>query len=480
MKLRPMPRATAKEHKKLVRTSIKAGTNILVIGGGHAGLCAAISAREAGASVVLLDAAPESMRGGNSRHTRNLRAMHTEPTATLTGQYEAEEYWQDILRVTGGETNEALTRLVIRESYPLLDWLSERGVKFQPSLRGTLSLDRTNAFFLGGGCALINALYRHATQIGVAIHYEKEIEHVELSDGTFRWAETKAGETFRAGAAVLACGGFQANTDWMVEAWGDAARNFLIRGTPLNRGYVLRDLMAQDVLTKGDPRQCHAVAIDARAPKFDGGIVSRLDSVPFGIVVNRAAKRFYDEGQDFWAKRYAIWGRLVAMQPEQIAYSIIDHKMHDLFMPSVFPAITANSIPELAAQLGLDASALTDTISQFNAAARETTCDHTILDGQTTTGLQPNKTNWAQPLDQSPYHAYPLRPGITFTYLGLKVDHQARVQINEDTAAPNLYAAGEIMAGNILGKGYCAGTGMTIGGVFGRIAGINAAAGLTI
>ncbi|NKB98712.1 MAG: FAD-dependent tricarballylate dehydrogenase TcuA [Pseudomonadales bacterium] len=466
------------QSNKAIEDSVDERTEILVIGGGHAGLCAAISAREAGRSVLLLDAASESMRGGNSRHTRNLRAMHTEPTATLTDRYDEEEYWQDILRVTNGQTNEELTRLVIRESFELLHWLSSRGVRFQPSLRGTLSLDRTNAFFLSGGCALVNALYRYAMQIGVVMHYEKEIAHIELSGTSFRWAETKTGETFHADAAVLACGGFQANTDWMVEAWGDAALNFLIRGTPLNRGYVLRDLMQQDVLTIGDPRQCHAVAIDARAPKFDGGIVSRLDSVPFGIVVNREAKRFYDEGEDFWPKRYAIWGRLVAAQPEQIAYSIIDHKVQDLFMPSVYPAITADSIPELATKLDIDPQALSDTISQFNAATDQGTCDHTVLDGRRTTGLLPDKTNWAQTLDRGPYHAYPLRPGITFTYLGLKVDQQARVQMNETTFAPNLYAAGEIMAGNILGEGYCAGTGMTVGGVFGRIAGTSAAAGL--
>lgn len=452
-------------------------SDILVIGGGHAGLCAAITARQLGAKVTLLEAGDRNMRGGNSRHTRNLRAMHPKPTATLTEAYDSAEYWEDILRVTGGHTTEHLTRMVIDQSYELMDWLTAQGVRFQPSLRGTLSLERTNAFFLGGGCALINALYRQAERDAIEVRYQAEITRIEFENNRFKTAVDSTGKRYHAQAAVLACGGFQANTEWMVEAWGEAARNFLIRGTPLNRGFVLKDLMAQGIATIGEPTQCHAVAIDARAPQFDGGIVTRLDSVPFGIVVNQRGDRFYDEGEDFWPKRYAIWGRLVADQPDQIAYSIVDQKVTNAFMPSVFPPLIAQSIAELAAQLHIDADQLSGTIARFNAATQPSQhYDATRLDGVGTTGLTPDKTNWALPLDEPPYHAYPLRPGITFTYLGLVVDERACVQRRGSEPIDNLFAAGEIMAGNILGQGYCAGTGMTIGGVFGRIAGQQAAA----
>ena len=194
------------------------------------------------------------------------------------------------------------------------------------------------------------------------------------------------------------------------------------------------------------------------------------------MVVNQHAERFYDEGEDFWPKRYAIWGRLIAQQPNQIAYAIVDSKVVDQFMPSVYPAIRANSLNELATLLNLDALALERTISDFNAAVVAGDYDPDVLDGCHSEGLQPNKTNWALPIDVPPFFAYPLRPGITFTYLGVEVDAEARVQFKNIGPSANVFAAGEIMAGNILGQGYCAGTGMSIGGVFGRLAGLSASA----
>ena len=191
----------------------------------------------------------------------------------------------------------------------------------------------------------------------------------------------------RGKALVAAAGGFEANIEWLKQYWGEAADNFLIRGTPYNRGDVLRMLLDAGVMPVGDPTQCHAVAIDARAPKFDGGIATRLDSVVFGIMVNRDAQRFYDEGEDTWPKRYAIWGRLIAQQPGQIAYSIIDAKSIHMFMPSIFPAITAPTIAELAGKLSLDPAALEKTVDDFNAAVRPGTFDHTVLDDCRTEGL---------------------------------------------------------------------------------------------
>jgi len=225
----------------------------------------------------------------------------------------------------------------------------------------------------------------------------------------------------------------------------------------------------------GDPAQCHAVAIDARAPLYDGGICTRVDCVSLGIVVNKHAERFYDEGEDFWPKRYAIWGRLVAGQPGQIAYSVIDAKAIGRFMPPVFPGVKARSLPELAHALGIDAAALMRTVSDYNAACRPGSFDHAALDDCATSGLTLPKSNWARPIDTAPFYAYPLKPGITFTYLGVKVNEQAAVHFN-GKPSHNLFAAGEIMAGNVLGKGYTAGVGMTIGTAFGRIAGTQAAA----
>ncbi|MEM1048261.1 MAG: FAD-dependent tricarballylate dehydrogenase TcuA [Pseudomonadota bacterium] len=448
--------------------------DVIIAGGGNAALCAAIMARREGARVLVVEAAPKAMRGGNTRHTRNLRCAHDAGNGILTGPYPVDEFMEDLLRVTGGETDRELAHLTLEESKTLWDWMEAHGVRFQPSLGGTLSLGRTNAFFLGGGKALLNGLYRAAEALGVTVLYDAEIVELFIEDGFFLGAQVRHGDRsdFMPGRAfIAAAGGFEANIDWLKEAWGDAAENFLIRGTPYNRGGVLRLLLDKGLQPVGDPKQCHAVAIDGRAPKFDGGIVTRLDCVPFGIVVNAKGRRFYDEGEDFWPKRYAIWGRLVADQPDQVGYVIIDSKAIDLFMPSVFPPERAETLEALAETMGLDPAALSGTVAEFNAACRPGTFDHTIHDSCATEGLDPPKSHWARPIDTPPYYGYLLRPGITFTYLGVKVNADARMIAADGKPSPNLFAAGEIMAGNILGKGYLAGIGMTIGAVFGRIAG---------
>ncbi len=451
--------------------------DLVVVGGGNAALCAAITAAEQGSRVLILEGAPKPYRGGNSRHTRNFRCMHRAPMAVLTDSYGEEEYFEDLLKVTKGKTDEKLARLAIRRTEECYTWMQDHGVRFQPSLSGTLSLSRTNAFFMGGGKALVNAYYRTAIKLGVEVLYEAQVTHLDRRGNRIEAVEFTYQQQPRRltpKAVVVASGGFQADLDWLASAWGPAAKNFLIRGTPYNKGVVLRDLLDQGAESVGDPTQCHAVAIDGRAPKFDGGIVTRLDCVPFSVVVNNAAQRFYDEGEDVWPKRYAIWGRLVAAQPEQVGYVIIDAKSLELFMPSVFPPIKADSIEALAEKLELPPAALRSTIDEFNVACREGSFHPTELDGLATEGLSPPKTNWARPIDTPPYYGYSLRTGVTFTYLGLKVDETAQVQ-SADGPIENLWAAGETMAGSILGEGYLAGFGMTIGTVFGRIAGQEAA-----
>lgn len=453
--------------------------DVLVIGGGNAALCAALMAREAGASVMLLESAPKEWRGGNSIHTRNLRCMHDAPQDVLQEAYPEEEFWQDLLKVTGGLTNEHLARLTIRASSTCRPWMIKHGVRFQPSLSGTLSLSRTNAFFMGGGKALVNAYYRSAEKLGVQIRYNAAVDRLDIQDGKFKAAYI-GDERIEAKACVLAAGGFESNREWLREAWGQnadgewPADNFLIRGTRFNQGVLIKDMMRHGADMIGDPSQSHCVAIDARAPLYDGGICTRLDCVSLGVVVNKHAQRFYDEGEDFWPKRYAIWGRLVAQQPGQIGYSIIDSKAVGRFMPPVFPGIQADSLPELARKLGLDEAAFMQTLNAYNAACRVGTFDHTALDDCHTAGITPAKTHWALPIDTGPFYGYALRPGITFTYLGLKVDDRAAVHFGGQPS-DNLYVAGEMMAGNVLGKGYTAGVGMSIGTAFGRIAGTEAA-----
>jgi len=482
------------------------GFDVLVIGGGNAALAAALSARESGAGVLVLEGAPKEFRGGNSRHTRNLRCMHDAPTEVMTDAYSEDEFYNDILRVTGGQTNEQLARMTIRASATCTEWMKRQGVRFQHAMGGTLQLGRTNAFFLGGGKAMMNAYYAVAERAGIRVVYNAEVVDLDVVDGKFQSAsvmlhpskpaaglpgtpvhsdpydrgagrEPQEGKPVQIGAKVLvaASGGFESNLEWLKEAWGPAADNFLIRGTPYNKGKVLKRLIELGVESIGDPTQGHCVAIDARAPKFDGGIVTRLDCVSLGIVVNKNGERFYDEGEDFWPKRYAIWGRLVAQQPEQIGYCIIDAKAMGKFMPSVFPPAKAQSIGELAKLVNLPVEKVVATVKAYNDAVQPGTFNHAIMDDCKTSGLQPEKTHWALRIDQPPFYAYGLRPGLTFTYLGVKVNERAMALMKDGRRARNIFAAGEIMAGSILGKGYVAGFGVTIGTVFGRIAGREAA-----
>ncbi len=343
---------------------------------------------------------------------------------------------------------------------------------------------------MGGGKALVNAYFRSAEHLGVQIRYDTPVADIELHNGRFVAAHVPArevqgrhlpAERIEARSCVLAAGGFESNRQWLREAWGQNERgewpsdNFLIRGTRFNDGVLLRRMIEHGADTIGDPTQAHMVAIDARAPLYDGGICTRIDCVSLGVVVNRDGQRFYDEGEDFWPKRYAIWGRLVAQQPGQVGFSIIDQKALGRFMPPVFPGATADSLEALAGLLGLPVQPFVDTVRAYNRACQAGTFDHTRLDDCHTLGLEPVKSHWARPIDTPPYYGYPLRPGVTFTYLGLRTDETAAVHF-AGQPSPNLFVAGEMMAGNVLGKGYTAGVGMSIGTAFGRIAGTSAAA----
>ncbi len=453
--------------------------DVIVIGGGNAALCAALSARHHARRVLLLERAPRHMRGGNTRHTRNVRCAHARGDPYLSGEYTEQEFLDDLSRVNDGRVNLELARYVIRESRTLPAWMTEHGASWQPPLTGTLHLGRTNRFFLGGGKALVNAYNETASRMGITVQYEACVDDLVINDGTFEGAMvSRAGATeiIRGGAVVVACGGFEANLTWLKRYWGDAADNFIVRGTPYNDGKMLAALLEKGVMQVGDPKGFHAIAVDARAPKYDVGIATRLDAIPFGIVVNRSGQRFYDEGEDLWPKRYAIWGKLIAEQPGQIAYCVVDSSTIDRFLPPMYQPFQSNSLQGLAVALDLDPASVARTVQEFNrAAAGNAATRFDALDGVATRGLATPKSNWARPLDHPPFYGLPLRPGITFTYLGVAVDDAARVLDRSGRPFANVYAAGEIMSGNILTSGYLGGFGLTLGSVFGRLAGREAA-----
>jgi tricarballylate dehydrogenase len=453
--------------------------DVVVVGGGNAALVAAISAGRRGARVLLLERAPRHLRGGNTRHTRDIRYAHDEGDAFASGAYREEELLDDLRRVGRGPVDPELARLAVVESKTIPGWMEAQGVRWQRPLRGTLNLGRTNRFFLGGGKALVNRYYQTAETRGVVVAYGAAVTDL-VTDGRSVEAVVVEGAGGRASisarAFVVASGGFEANLEWLGRYWGEAAANFIVRGGPYNDGTVLRRLLDLGAGSAGDPRGFHAIAVDARSPRFDGGIATRLDSIPFGIVVNRDGCRFADEGQDVWPKRYASWGGLIAGQPGQVAFSIYDAAVEGLFMPTMYRPLRAESIPDLARAIGLDPLRLERTVAEYNAHVRDGAAfDPGRLDGAATEGLEPAKSNWARPISRPPFAALPMRPGITFTFLGVAVDEQARVLDRRGTPFRNLYAAGEVMSGNILSSGYLAGFGLTIGTVFGRIAGLGAA-----
>jgi tricarballylate dehydrogenase len=461
-------------------SELRAPWDVVVIGGGNAAMVSALSARDAGASVLVLERAPAVFRGGNSRHTRNVRCVHEAADAYNSGAYRYDEMWADLCGVGSGPNDEAIAAFTVDDSRSVPAWMSEHGAMWQRPLKGTLHLGRTNRFFLGGGKALLNTYYRRAERSGVRVVYEAPVERLGFDGDTCTSVTVTAGgaeHVVRPRAVVCASGGFEANIEWLERYWGKAARNYHIRGPVYNDGTILRRLLDAGAETAGEERGFHAVAVDARSPKFDGGIATRLDNIPFGIVVNRDGRRFYDEGEELWPKRYAIWGTNIATQPGQIAYGLWDSKVTGLFLPPMYRPYQAATITDLAGQLGLDPVTLQDTVARYNAAlppdARRR-FSPAALDGVATTGLAPPKSNWAQPLDAPPFFAVPMRPGITFTYMGVRVDASARVRRQDGTTFRNVFAAGEIMSGNILSTGYLAGFGMTIGTVWGRVAGSEA------
>jgi tricarballylate dehydrogenase len=456
--------------------------DVVIAGGGNAALVAAIAADDAGCRVLILERAPVHMRGGNSRHTRNIRCVHEADTYN-SGAYSYDELWKDLCNVGEGPNSEELASFTVRDSETIPGWMSDHGARWQQPLHGTLHLGRTNRFFLGGGKALVNSYYRHVAQRPrIHVVYDAKVDDIELDGQRCSAVLVEYGGALhrvRAKSLICASGGFEANLQWLRRYWGDAVDNYIIRGTPYNDGHVLARLYEAGAASAGQERGFHAIALDARAPRFDGGIATRLDTIPFGIVVNRYGRRFYDEGEEFWPKRYAVWGGHIARQDGQIAYSLWDAKVSRLTLPPMYGVTAGDSVDQVARGLGLDDATVkqvTRTVAEYNGAVIDGKFDPAVLDDCRTEGVTPGKSHWAQRLDTPPFYGIAMRPGITFTYMGVAVNGDARVVLGDGSVFENIFAAGEIMSGNILSTGYLAGFGMTIGSVWGRRAGTMAAA----
>ncbi|WP_200276793.1 FAD-dependent tricarballylate dehydrogenase TcuA, partial [Rhodovulum adriaticum] len=443
-------------------------TQVLVIGGGFAGLCAAIQAARDGAQTTLLDAAPAHLRGGNARHCRNIRLAHLDETPWQRDTYPVAEFTADMARM--GTPDAALAAVLAEGARDLGPWLAELGVAFEPWADGNLPYSRRTAFFRGGGQALVNALTRAAQRAGVEIRHEWHVTALPCptQTGPLRVAaDTPDGHrTIQAAALVLACGGYGGDRDRLSETLGPRGAGIANRGTPHQRGAPLHWLLENGAAAAGQPGDGHLVAVDARAPLDDAGIVSRVDGMQLGIVVDATGHRFMDEGETATPARYSTWGRALAARPDPRAWLVLGADTLRHLPPMLYPPIRADGAAALALQSGIDAAGLAATLAQVNAH----------LSGGPPP--DPPRSRWDKaplaPLT-GPLAAIPMQPGLAFTRHGLAVDAGARVQLTNGAPAPRLFAAGTAMCGAVLGQGYLSGTALTIAGVFGRIAGENAA-----
>jgi len=418
--------------------------DVVVAGGGLAALCAAITARRAGASVVLLDQAPRTLRGGNSRHARNLRVAHDGPSPFVADTYPKAEFLADLRRAGAGDLDEALAARLVTDSQELPDWLQGQGVALQPRAGGVLPYSRRTVFLLGGGTAMMNALFRCAEDLGIPVHHEVTVEMVS-PDGAVTVSARGGSQRLTPDAVVVATGGFQGNRAWLREAFGPMAEGFVNRGIPHADGRMLRALLNQGAAPVGDPAHGHLVAVDARSPADDGGIVTRAEGMTEGVVVDRTGRLLVDPRAETGSPRYSTWGRLVAEAPGQIAHVILDADGVARLGPRMYPPVPAADAATLAAALGVEAADLAETLTRSG------------------------------PAGGPPWFWLSLRPGLTFTGLGVRVDDRARVLATGGHPWPAVFAAGMIMAPALLGGRYLSGTALTVSAVFGRRAGEEAA-----
>ncbi len=487
-----------------------AEADVVVVGGGSAALCAAISAREQGSRVTLLEKAPFPERGGNSRFTDGairvayrdrselldlLRGeLRTEFQDAAVDPYPADAFESDLHRLSSGGADGELCRKLATESMDTLRWLCRHGVEFEPLSDQQAFRDGDRLRYWGGlilrtrgkGKGLIEAELARARELGVDMHFGHEVTGVDPDPTGGMRVQVRNGEEdrsleLRSGAVILACGGFEASEQWRARHLGPQWVHARVRGTVHNQGDGLRMALEQGADSAGDWSGCHSVATDTAAPAFGRpgtGDVFKKHSYPLGIVVNREGERFLDEGADFRNYTYARYGARILDQPGAQAFQIFDDRVRSLLRPEYrHPEATrfeASDPGDLARKMGVDPDRFLWTLQSYNRAVQPGDFNPAVLDGKGTRGLQPPKSNWALPIDSPPFTAFPVTCGITFTYGGLRVDSDARVLSSSGEAIPGLFAAGE-MVGNLFTENYPGGSGLMSGAVFGRTAGTVAA-----
>lgn len=483
--------------------------DVIVAGLGNAAICAALSAAEQGASVLMLEKAPVEERGGNSLFTAGgFRFVHdglddlrqdilddlspAEAEQIILPALSKDTYLEDLMRVTEHNSDETLAELLVGRSRDTMRWMRRNGVRFIPMFgRQSYKLNGKHHFYggvnieaVGGGYGLVDQLLKATEKKRIEIRYATRLVRL-LQDrrGTVNGVAVKGPDGFDeigGRAVVLACGGFEANPEMRVRYLGPGWELCRVRGTRHNTGDGIRAALDIGAQPFGGWSTCHAVAWDISAPPFGDRVILdnfQKHSYPIGIVVNLAGERFVDEGADYRNHTYAKYGREIMKQPQRTAVQIFDARTIDMVRDEYrireVTKAEANSIPELAHKLGIDADGLARTVRDFNAACQPGDYNPAILDGVRTRGIVPPKSNWALPIDRPPYTGFVVTCGITFTFGGLRINDSGAVLDVTDQPIPGLYAAGELVGGIFYGN-YLGGAGLMSGAVFGRLAGRSA------
>src|SRR6476620_1119037 len=486
--------------------------DVIVIGGGNAAYCSALAAREAGASVLMLEAAPEDESGGNSRFTAgamrvvyngldDIKALvpdlsQAEIDTTDFGTYTQDQFFDDMARVTQFRTDPNLCELLVTKSLPTLVWMREKGIRFVPIYgRQAFKIEGKFKFWggltletVGGGPGLVDMLTASGKKNGIEIRYRTRATDLIYDGVRVSGVRFKAGDEvgeLKARAVVLACGGFEANAEMRTRYLGPGWDLAKVRGTRFNNGEGIRMALAIGAMSYGNWSGCHAVGWDYNAPEFGDLAVGdnfQKHSYPFAIMVNADGVRFCDEGADFRNYTYAKYGREILNQPHQLAWQIFDqqvvHLQRDEYRIRQVTKVTADTIEGLADKMAeytpVDKARFLETVREYNAAVqRDIPYNPTVKDGRATKGLAIDKTNWAMPIEKPPYEAYCTTCGVTFTFGGVRIDTDGQVLDVAQKPIPGLYAAGELVGG-LFYFNYPGGTGLVSGSVFGKIAGTTA------
>jgi tricarballylate dehydrogenase len=480
--------------------------DVIVVGGGNAAFCAALAAQEQGASVVMLEAAPQDEAGGNSAFTAGaMRVVYngvedirrlvpdlseTEIETTDFGTYTEEQFFDDMARVTQYRADPDLVETLVTQSLDTLAWMREKGVRFVPIYgRQAFKIDGKFKFWggltletVGGGPGLIEMWTEIAKREGIEVRYETRALDLIAENNRITGVKVRDtdGEYELSGKTViLACGGFQANAEMRTRYLGPSWDLAKVRGTRFNTGEGIRMAMDIGASPYGNWSGCHAVGWEMNAPEFGDLAVGdqfQKHSYPFAIMVNSTGRRFVDEGADFRNYTYAKYGRVILEQPGQFAWQIFDqktkHLQRDEYNIRQITKVTANTIEELAGKLeGVDPDAFIAEIETYNAAVnQDIEFNPNIKDGRRTKGLAVDKTNWANTIDEPPYEGYAVTCGVTFTFGGLRISDEGEVLNNDMKPIRGLFAAGELVGG-IFYFNYPGGSGLTSGSVFGKQAG---------